>query len=366
MLTLRTLALLFLMPLWAASGHAQPATNAEPATTTSINKPLVIGIKAAPPFVIREADGSYSGISVELWEQIAAAEGWDFRYEASDLEGLIEGASAGNFDAAIGAVTATAEREQRVDFSHPFYTTGLAIALRAEGAGWWALIKGLFTREFVGLLGGLALLLLVVGTAVWAVERRRNSDQFGGSPAAGIGAGFWWAAVTMTTVGYGDKAPATLPGRMLGIVWMFAALILVSSFTAAIASALTVGQLEGAVRGPQDLPNVSVAAVAGSTSARYLERERVAYQGVATVADAVALLKAGEVEAVVHDAPILKYLARSGESRRVRILPATFERQDYAIVLAPGTELREPVNRQLLAVLQSPVWREIRYRYLGE
>jgi hypothetical protein len=38
--------------------------------------------------------------------------------------------------------------------------------------------------------------------------------------------------VTMTTVGYGDTAPKTVPGRILGLVWMLAALVFVSLFTA--------------------------------------------------------------------------------------------------------------------------------------
>ena len=75
----------------------------------------------------------------------------------------------------------------------------------------------------------------VVGVVMWLGERRRNQAQFGGTAAHGIGAGLWWSAVTMTTVGYGDKAPVTILGRLLGLVWMFAAIIIISSFTAAIA-----------------------------------------------------------------------------------------------------------------------------------
>jgi len=57
----------------------------------------------------------------------------------------------------------------------------------------------------------------------------------------------------MTTVGYGDKAPVTLAGRVVGLLWMPASIILISGFTAAIASALTVGQLDHSISGLDDL-----------------------------------------------------------------------------------------------------------------
>ncbi|MGO2102628.1 MAG: ion channel [Psychroflexus halocasei] len=44
----------------------------------------------------------------------------------------------------------------------------------------------------------------------------------------------------MTTVGYGDKSPLSLGGRIVGLIWMFMAVIILSSLTAGIASALTV------------------------------------------------------------------------------------------------------------------------------
>ena len=47
---------------------------------------------------------------------------------------------------------------------------------------------------------------------------------------------FWWAIVTMTTVGYGDFAPKTLEGRMFAVFVMFAGISLTAMFTAIISS----------------------------------------------------------------------------------------------------------------------------------
>lgn len=43
----------------------------------------------------------------------------------------------------------------------------------------------------------------------------------------------------MTTVGYGDKAPVSIPARILGIIWILVGLVILSIFTAAMTSSLT-------------------------------------------------------------------------------------------------------------------------------
>ncbi len=47
---------------------------------------------------------------------------------------------------------------------------------------------------------------------------------------------FWWAIVTMTTVGYGDFSPSTPEGRLFAVFIMFAGIALVSLLTASISS----------------------------------------------------------------------------------------------------------------------------------
>ena len=56
-----------------------------------------------------------------------------------------------------------------------------------------------------------------------------------------VGSGVWWAVVTATTVGYGDIAPVTVPGRLIAIIVMLGGVSLISTLSASIA-AYFVGQ----------------------------------------------------------------------------------------------------------------------------
>ena len=99
------------------------------------DRELVVGVKVAPPFVVQGGD-RYSGLAIDLWEESAADHGWKYRYEAHDLEGLLSAVEKKEVDVGLGAITATADRERRMDFAHPITSSGLGVAVRnEEGAG---------------------------------------------------------------------------------------------------------------------------------------------------------------------------------------------------------------------------------------
>ena len=209
------------------------------------------------------------------------------------------------------------------------------------------------------------MLLLALGTLIWWIEHKRNPEQFGGDSAAGIGSGFWWSAVTMTTVGYGDKVPITLGGRVVAFIWMLIAIIIVSAFTATITSTLTVAHLDVPVKGPQDLSKVHVGAVAGTTGETYLQFHRISYTAYKTAGEGLGALKAGSIEALVYDAPILRYLIHNEFQGDLEVLPHTFHREDYGIALPKGSSLREPINRVLLEKIHGRELQNILHQYLG-
>ena|SRR5690349_21770797 len=51
-----------------------------------------------------------------------------------------------------------------------------------------------------------------------------------------IGTGLWWAAQTVTTVGYGDNVPTSLAGRLVAVLVMFVGIGFLTVVTAAITS----------------------------------------------------------------------------------------------------------------------------------
>ncbi len=355
---LHTILLFLAWMLLAVGASAEPAP-------TAPGRALIVGVKVAPPYVIQDGD-RYRGLAIDLWEEVAADHGWRYSYKPYDLEGLLDAVQSEQVDVGLGAITATAERERRMDFAHPITSSGLGVAVRnQEGSGWLAVAQALVSPAFLKVIGALCLLLLTVGFLAWLLERKRNTEHFGGTRTEGIFAGFWWAMVTMTTVGYGDVTPRTIPGRLLGMVWMLMALMLVSFFTASITSALTVGKLSDSIRGADDLGRVRIASIEGSTSGMWLERNENDYTRVDSLDQGLKQLASGDVDAVVYDAPLLRWQINQDYHGRLRVLPLQLERQDYAFALPDQSPLREPIDTSLLQRINAADWDRRLKKYFG-
>ncbi len=331
-------------------------------------KELIVGTKVAEPFVIKTDDGKFTGVAIELWQRIADSLNYKYSFKEYDLDGLINAAAQNKIDLGVSPMTVTAEREQKLDFSQPYFISGLSIATKSkDGGGLFAVFKGFLSIEFLEVLALLVFILFLVGLLAWFFERKKNSEEFGDGAAKGIGAGFWWAAVTMTTVGYGDKSPKTLGGRIIALIWMFAALIIISSITAAITSALTVNQLDSKVKEFNDLYKVSVGTIEFSSSRKFLETKNIRTRDFEKVTELVNAIKSGEIDAAVYDTPILKYMIKKENlENEIKLLPSNLESQYYGFILPSGSELQEAINVELLSIINKPEWKQNLKKYFGE
>ncbi len=323
---------------------------------------LRIGIKVSPPFLYKQG-GRWEGISVQLWERIALEKELPFVYEEMDLPDILRGLREGTIDLSINPLTVTSQRITEIDFTQPYYTSRSAIAVRvSEAVSWLDFIYNFFSRSFLEAVLLLFGILLLFGFLVWLFERHKNPEQFQ-KGWKGIASGIWWSAVTMTTVGYGDKAPVSLGGRIIAVVWMFTAIIVISGFTAAIASALTVNRLDTRYESIQDLRDTPVGTLEASASARFLLDNYIRPTYYRTLEEGLAELEAGDIEAFVYDEPILRYAILRQELEELEVLQETFNTQYYSFGLPKDSPLREELNPILLEAIEDVNWKVLLAEY---
>ena len=135
-------------------------------------KELVVATKEAPPFVMKQADGVWSGLTIEFLRLLEKETGAHFTFQEMELEEMLKSVEQGNVDLAAAAITASPEREERVDFSHAYFPSGLGLAYRAKETGVWAAAKNLFSVRFFQAVGVLSLVIAAAGLAIWFFERK--------------------------------------------------------------------------------------------------------------------------------------------------------------------------------------------------
>ncbi len=332
----------------------------------SVKKKLVVGTKEAPPFSMKDSDGQWTGISIDLWRQIATELNLSYEFRELDQYDLLQGLTDGSLDVVVTELTITPERLDKFDFTYPFYTTGLGLAVVAkERNPLVSVIIELFSLTVLKISLLILSAILLVGIVVWLFERKKNLDHFGGNTLQGIGSGFWFSAVTMTTVGYGDKHPKTVGGRTVSLICIFIGLILISFFTATITSMLTVKQLKTSVRGLDDLKKALVGTMPYTTSESFLKNNLISFKTYKSIDEGLEALVDGKIKAFVYDAPELRYRIKQRYHGKLEVLSNTYSQENYGIALVNDSPLKKSINRVLLQTIRRQEWQKTLYRYLG-
>ena len=299
-----------------------------PATAETATK-IRIAVKEFPPLVFKDQ----KGFCIDMANSICKKNNLIpvFVYYKT-VEDVLRAVESGDCEINFSGLTITAEREKRVDFSQPFFDSGLLVAVRAESQK-----KTFFPFMPIFKAIGLSLVFFVVGLTliahlIWYFEKSDGDPKsFSTNYGKGILDAYWWAIVTMTTVGYGDKYPRRMSGRLIATCWMIIGIIWFAAFTATLSSSLTIDRMEhGEIEGLADLNKRKVSVIKGTTSEAYLRYHDLIVVLADSFDDLISNLKQGRVDAVVYDAPALMYIAKN--DRSVKVVGNLFDEQRYGIV----------------------------------
>ncbi|MHC5011693.1 MAG: transporter substrate-binding domain-containing protein [Planctomycetota bacterium] len=312
-------------------------------TAALAEEELTVGVKEAPPFVMRDDAGTAKGFSVDLVREIASR--FDpprrIRLEwAPDLSSHLADVAAGRVDLAIAATSITAAREQQVDFSNPFFRDALDVVVPERGSGvrlWDALLQS----DVPNVLLALLVFVVAVSHLIWFLER--GDGGFSRSYVKGVGQGVWWTVVTMSTVGYGDFVPKKVHGRGLGVAVIFVGIVMFGIAVASLTAAATAQQITSPIERLSDLAGMRVGAIPESIGAQELARRGIRAQSVPSTAAGMEAVRDGRLDAFVHDRSQLLY-ALSKAPGTLMLVNRPFAQQSYAIAFPIGSPLRKEVN----------------------
>ena len=311
-----------------------------------------------------------TGFSVDLWDEIAERLDFETTYlDTGDVGGQLAAVADGSAQVAVGGISITAAREQDFDFSQATMDSGLQIIVpvadtRPAVPGLGGYLDLLLSRTMLIWISAAVVVSIVPAHIFWLIERRSKKPVVSRSYFPGIVESFGWGMGSL--VGRQSTSATRALTKALAILWGFAGIVFVAFYSASLSATLTVAKLDAKVNGPADLYGKSVAVVAGTTAAQYLRDMGIDATETPTIEDAYTLLRADGYDAVVGDAPVLRYyVAHRGEGVAVVAGPI-FHEEDQGFVLALGSPLRKPVNQTLIGMHEDGSYNLIKEKWFGD
>lgn len=361
--TLRMLAVL----LCLIAGSAQLAAQDSLASgAPGDERSLRVGVYVHPPFVMREGE-MFTGMAIELWEQLAQSLSLQSEYVELDNTGALVAATAnGEIDVAVTNLTVTRERAERMDFTHPWFDAGQRIMVNDDrGGGFWDVLRGL--RDS-GHLRGYAWIAFVIAVATLLVTLfdRRFNKEFPRRWRDGIAEGFH----TVMSVATSGKSPQRKNyfgwiGRIWQGLWLVCGIAVLAYLTSSVTSVMTTLSLTNQINSVADLPGRVVGVQPGSVSERYAQQAGLNTRRFAHIEEAVQALVDGRIDAIVGDAPVLEYFAHTNPDQPVTVVGPIFAPDKYAFGLVHGSDLTRPLTIELIGAHEDGTIEEIRSQFFG-
>lgn len=322
-------------------------------------KALRVAVKPIAPFVLKQGT-ELTGFSIDLWNALAQRLRVDTIWvEVKTVGEQLQAVKSGEADVAIAAITITKEREKAIDFTQPYFDSGLQILVRAQGGN--HLLDAFDSVPWITiatLLGVFIAIMFVMANVLWVVERR-TSQHFQKGYLKGMGEGLWGVALIVATGEHGDRQAPRIVKRLIVFFMWLVGVVLIAQLTATVTSIQTVDRLNTNIRGPEDLAGKIIATVPGTVAADYMIEHGLQYVEAASGDEGYKLVLQGQVQAMVFDAPTLQYWSARRGNGSLRVVGPMFAPEKYGIAVADGSPLRKQINSALLQMYEDGRYEEL-------
>ncbi|XP_038840999.1 glutamate receptor 3-like [Salvelinus namaycush] len=362
------------------------------------NRTIVVTTIMEAPYVMYkkhqmnlEGNDRYEGYCVDLAAEIAKHVGIryklsvvaDGKYGARDPDtktwnGMVGELVYGRADIAVAPLTITLVREEVIDFSKPFMSLGISIMIKKpqkSKPGVFSFLDPLAYEIWMCIVFayiGVSVVLFLVSRFSpyeWNLDEQDETKDPQTPPDPpndfGIFNSLWFSLGAFMQQGC-EISPRSLSGRIVGGVWWFFTLIIISSYTANLAAFLTVERMVSPIESAEDLAKQTEIAYgtldAGSTK-EFFRRSKIAvYEKmwsymksaepsvfVKTTPDGVARVRKSKGKfAFLLESTMNEYIEQRKPCDTMKV-GGNLDSKGYGVATPKGSALRNAVN---LAVLK--------------
>uniref|UniRef100_A0A8C6M8B4 Glutamate receptor n=1 Tax=Nothobranchius furzeri TaxID=105023 RepID=A0A8C6M8B4_NOTFU len=362
------------------------------------NRTIVVTTIMEAPYVMykknfMQLDGNdrYEGYCVDLASEIAKHVGIkyklsivpDGKYGARDPEtktwnGMVGELVYGRADIAVAPLTITLVREEVIDFSKPFMSLGISIMIKKpqkSKPGVFSFLDPLAYEIWMCIVFayiGVSVVLFLVSRFSpyeWHLDENDEAKDPQGPPDPpndfGIFNSLWFSLGAFMQQGC-DISPRSLSGRIVGGVWWFFTLIIISSYTANLAAFLTVERMVSPIESAEDLAKQTEIAYgtldSGSTKDFFRRSKIAVYEKmwsymksaepsvfVKTTPDGVSRVRKSKGKfAFLLESTMNEYIEQRKPCDTMKV-GGNLDSKGYGVATPKGSALRNAVN---LAVLK--------------
>ncbi|PNF31226.1 Glutamate receptor ionotropic, kainate 2, partial [Cryptotermes secundus] len=246
----------------------------------TMNVTLVVITIPETPYVMHRAQGNltgnarYEGFCIDLLKEIAAMVGFEYhielvpdgKYGVYDLEsgewnGIVRQLMDKKADLAVGSMTINYARESVIDFTKPFMNLGISILFKvptSQPTRLFSFMNPLAVDIWLYVLAAYVLVSITMFVVArfspyeWHNPHPCDVDNHLVENQFSLANSFWFTIGTLMQQG-SDLNPKATSTRIVGGIWWFFTLIIISSYTANLAAFLTVERMITPIENAEDL-----------------------------------------------------------------------------------------------------------------